>query len=358
MKIDDIEGCRANPEKELRKTNFMDPRDINKEFTFTSSRSVDPLRPEYLIRDDTGYPLCSALVTIGPVQGSQPRQLVKTSTEAHFRHLKTDDIDGATASTKGLGPFANKPRSTVRNSIDVSDIDGTKMESLRRGPVTTRCVNPNAPVYQYPGHSEEPKAVLETKVVPLVEKHFTENEGKFFGVTPAPSVRRGSGNRENSPGGEAKKEDWVAEANRAKFYGDDSRLQSPRIREEQLQRNRQRFYSNTPPFGRPPVFEEVFRTGSIQLPKPTNPLESINPSELHQSAKAFYAASSTHPRSPGSELPSSRGSITSQRQLSSPKEGEEGGKTGYKFAIPRAEIGAASSRGSSLKSSARKVLET
>lgn len=42
MKLDDIEGCRSKPERELRKTNFMDPKDINKEYLFVTKRSSIP----------------------------------------------------------------------------------------------------------------------------------------------------------------------------------------------------------------------------------------------------------------------------------------------------------------------------
>lgn len=54
MKLDDIEGARANPDKLLQKTSFMDPTDINKEFIFKTKRTVDPLEPTYTVRDDTG----------------------------------------------------------------------------------------------------------------------------------------------------------------------------------------------------------------------------------------------------------------------------------------------------------------
>lgn len=252
------------------------------------------------------------------------------SLEAHKSHLNTQDIEGAQVGTKGLGPFAFQPRSTVRNSIDVSDIEGTQMESLKRAPVTKRCTNPVSPVYQYPGHSEEPPStVAQVKVELPAEKHFKDNQAQFYGETPAPSSPKATS-------AHSAQLDASAEADRARFYADESRLQSPRLKAALLERDQARFHSNTPPFGRPPGFEEVFRPGSLHLAKPRYP--AIDPVDLQRSAKAFYGLSPSV----------SRGSAASA--LSSDSK--------YKFTLSRGAIGAVGSRHSSLQSSARQIVET
>lgn len=255
---------------------------------------------------------------------------MSTSIEAHTTSLDTKDIEGAQSGTKGLGPFAFKPRSTLRNSIDISDIEGTQMESLKRAPVTKRCTNPVSPTYQYPGHTQEPqKPPISMQTQAPIERHFQHNQAKFFGETPSETV---ASSKIATPAGSVKL-DASVEADRAKFYGDESRLQSPRLQNALLERDKARFYSNTPPFGRPQGFEEVFRPGSIHLAKPKlgNP---VDPVELQRSAKTFYGVS-----------PSSRGSLASSTDSK------------YKFTLQRGEIGSTGSRPSSLRSSARQIVE-
>jgi len=255
------------------------------------------------------------------------------SLEAHKSHLNTQDIEGAQVGTKGLGPFAFKPRSTVRNSIDVSDIEGTQMESLKRAPATKRCTNPVSPVYQYPGQSEEPPStIVQAKEELPIEKHFKENQAQFYGEPPL-SPRAPS---------HSTKLDASAEADRARFYADESRLQSPGLKAALFERDTARFHSNTPPFGRPPGFEEVFRPGSLHLAKPRFP-PAIDPADLQRSAKTFYGVSPSV----------SRGSAASS-QARSPQSSD----SKYKFTLPRGEIGAVSSRHSSLRASARQIVET
>ena len=279
-------------------------------------------------------------MTIGPVAGSHPRPLVNTSLEAHKSHLNTLDIEGAQSGTKGLGPFAFKPRSTLRNSIDVADIEGAQMESLKRAPVTKRCTNPVSPIYQYPGHSEEqPPTVVQAKAEPVTDRHFRENQAQFFGETP--SVAAAS--PKVSPAQSARV-DASAEADRAKFYADESRLQSPGLKAALMERDKARFYSNTPPFGRPPGFEEVFRPGSLHLAKPRYPPDN-DPIGFQRSAKTFYGVSPSI----------SRGSIASSKV---PPQSPSSSDSKYKFTLPRGEIGAVGSRHSSLRSSAKQIVET
>ena len=60
--------------------------------------------------------------------------------------LNIHDIEGAKASTKGLGVFAvNHQRKEFRNSLDIKDIDGAHSGSLKKCPQTKRCYNPLNP---------------------------------------------------------------------------------------------------------------------------------------------------------------------------------------------------------------------
>jgi hypothetical protein len=162
------------------------------------------------------------------------------------------------------------------------------MESLKRAPVTKRCTNPVSPTYQYPGHSEkQPPAVVQAKAEPVADRHYRENQAQFFGEAPSvaavsPKVSPAQSARMDAP----------AEADRVKFYGDESRLRT----EGSAARARQsRFYSNTSPFGRPPGFEEVFRPGSLHLAKPRYPTDN-DPIGFQRSAKTFYGVSLYIPR--------------------------------------------------------------
>ena len=69
--------------------------------------------------------------------------------------LKTQDILGATASSKGLGVFAEvHQRRGVRGINKTDDIDGAQAGSLKRGTNTKRFTNPLDPNYQLLGHTE------------------------------------------------------------------------------------------------------------------------------------------------------------------------------------------------------------
>ncbi len=66
--------------------------------------------------------------------------------------MRTKDIEGAQASTKGLGIFANtKRRELIKNSLDNTDVHGAHVGSLKKGPVTNRRTNPLLMDYKYPG---------------------------------------------------------------------------------------------------------------------------------------------------------------------------------------------------------------
>ena len=63
---------------------------------------MNPLSPSYTIRDESGN-----LVEIGEVEGSKPCVLPPPKQDPRLvASLRTEDVIGAKASTKGLGVFA------------------------------------------------------------------------------------------------------------------------------------------------------------------------------------------------------------------------------------------------------------
>ena len=69
---------------------------------FVTKRSVNPLNPIYTIRDEDGKPF-----EIGAIQGNKPQVLPPKRERGEVSlTLKTQDILGATAGSKGLGVFA------------------------------------------------------------------------------------------------------------------------------------------------------------------------------------------------------------------------------------------------------------
>ena len=60
--------------------------------------------------------------------------------------MKTEDILGAKHGTKGLGVFeVNHERKEFRNTMNIEDIEGAKVGSLKKCPPTKRCYNPLNP---------------------------------------------------------------------------------------------------------------------------------------------------------------------------------------------------------------------
>lgn len=119
INVRDIDGAKPRPERLLKKPDLVDPRDINNDQIFKSKRSVNPLVPEYVCRDEDGK-----LSEIGAVTGSRPKVLVRTTTAPHSRHLITSDIEGAKTGTVGLGPIGTLDRRNTRNPTNVADIEG------------------------------------------------------------------------------------------------------------------------------------------------------------------------------------------------------------------------------------------
>jgi hypothetical protein len=130
-------------------------------------RSTNPMNPSYTIRDENGN-----LFEIGQVEGSKPYVLPPERKDEKFKStsLKTGDIMGAKADTKGKGVFAeNHERKEFKETNRMNDIEGAFSGSLKKGPTTTRISNPLEPNYAIPGFSElaNPNDVYGQPKVPL-----------------------------------------------------------------------------------------------------------------------------------------------------------------------------------------------
>ena len=104
-KIDDIPGTKAVPRHQERKNSAgfttYDYRDVT-QVHFQTKRHVNPLNPNYTIRDEEGK-----AVTIGEIKGNKPQVLPPKRERGEVTlALKTQDILGATAGSKGLGVFS------------------------------------------------------------------------------------------------------------------------------------------------------------------------------------------------------------------------------------------------------------
>ena len=142
MDIKDIYGATVKEKNTLKKPCFMSPKDINNEALFESTRKTNPLMPEYLCRDED-----NKIVTIGHVEGSNPKILINKAKSPHSRHLDTKDIDGATSGTVGVGPIGTKLRNYIRSPTDTQDIEGAQTGTFKKGITTIRVTNPLDPQY-------------------------------------------------------------------------------------------------------------------------------------------------------------------------------------------------------------------
>ncbi|CDW78556.1 UNKNOWN [Stylonychia lemnae] len=218
MKLDDIEGTKATIRHQARqRSNGFDAYDYSDitKAQFVTMRSTNPLNPTYQTRDDNGN-----LIEIGDVAGSRPQGMPAPRQDPRIiASLRTEDITGAKASTKGLGVFSeNHDRKDYRQTNKTDDIEGAKSGSLRKGPATNRISNPLDPDYQIPGSKElgEQNPYSQTK------NTLTQSQKNFGRSTQQQTAQQTF----NKPGPlsnipeykqEKFKEDYI------KFYGVDER---------------------------------------------------------------------------------------------------------------------------------------
>jgi len=154
--LDDINGTRSiirhKPRPGDQSYSNMDYKDVTQNIS-RSNRCSNPLAPEYVVMAEEK----GKTETIGFVPGSKPTLLGNAPPKKkNLDIMKTSDIHGAAASSKGLGVFANAERrpDQMKSSFIQGDVPGAAASSLRKGPQTKRCTNPLTGDYQIPGHSE------------------------------------------------------------------------------------------------------------------------------------------------------------------------------------------------------------
>ena len=318
MSVQDIEGARPTAPANLKKPNFMDPRDINKGETHVYGRSTNPLIPEYLVRDADG-----ALVTIGHVEGSIPSQSIKLTTAPHKRHLDNSDIEGAAAGTKGLGPVGKRSRNYEKHLVSSSDIEGAQSGTLKKGITTIRSINPLNPNYTW--QTEDPLDLPKPKTIVQVptDPAFLKNNSKFFGVSPAVSVSK------SPPRSQSSSRQSGFNLNAGRFFAPE--FSSPETKEKLFKQNAQKFYENQQKTSIS-HFENIRNPGSINLPKPKTNFVQVESPEFQKDLNKFYLGESR----PGSydkvsqqSFEKNKGNVSRQSVHSDAK---------YQFALARSEI--------------------
>ena len=106
-------------------------------------RNTNPLRPQYK------WTYIEDKKLLGPIDGNIPIVYSKYMYRNPF-NLNTKDIEGANTGSKY--PILRFKGNTYY--LNTKDIKGAQGDTLIRGIITKRNINPITPVYQYLGHSE------------------------------------------------------------------------------------------------------------------------------------------------------------------------------------------------------------
>ena len=127
----------------LRKTRYeyMNYDDVTKKKIIY--RNTNPLRPQYK------WTYIEDKKLLGPIDGNIPIVYSKYMYRNPF-NLNTKDIEGANTGSKY--PILRFKGNTYY--LNTKDIKGAQGDTLIRGIITKRNINPITPVYQYLGHSE------------------------------------------------------------------------------------------------------------------------------------------------------------------------------------------------------------
>jgi hypothetical protein len=328
--VADIEGTRPTPEVTRKKADFTDPRDINRDGIFKTTRTVNPLMPVYSHRGEDGK-----LALIGAVEGSQSRTVVRTTTYPHNRHLITSDIEGAKTGTVGVGAFRYRDRRDPRSPIDISDIEGAMAGSLARGIRTLRQVSPVSPEYTLPGASADKPATSQTTTKQDNQQEWpadpalTTSLGRFYGteraLPKAVEVAKSSPNKD-------------FELASKKFYMDEGEL-SPLSKELELQKATDKFYSESPPIRNVRKFEQFHNPETIHRVRPRFNMVDVKSSQYLRDASKFFEDSAN---------PSSRTLVAGPSVPNDPSSPRDQASTGgnsdsaYHFRISRDQIKAPS----------------
>jgi len=145
--VEDIDG--AKPKKEWLpqgKQSSLNVKDINYFWEFHTKRQTDPLSPRYKVVDQENN-----LVEYGKLDNKVAVRHPKEVNKVVSFDLKTDDINGAQASTSTQHVTKLQTRDTL---IKTEDIPGAQTGTLKKGIETKRQLDPLWPSYKVPGHTE------------------------------------------------------------------------------------------------------------------------------------------------------------------------------------------------------------
>lgn len=153
--------------------------DINKKIKSKSKRVTNPLNPVYQFKfknQDT--------IEIGDIDHNKPRILHKESNKDQY-NLLTMDIGGAQASTFGNKMFKEKNRRNFIDTNNITDINGAKIGTLKKGLQTKRKINPLDPEYKLSDRFTEgfligsEHKIFDEKIERLKEEHRNKPIGKY-----------------------------------------------------------------------------------------------------------------------------------------------------------------------------------
>ena len=145
LNIDDIKGSSPT-QRYVRKTKYdnIDYSDIKK-IKQGRNRDVNPLSPIY----NWNYSINNIKYNVGPIERNQPNPFSVFKYKMPFI-LNNDDIEGAKAGSKNR--YKNFKGSN--SCLNIGDIKGAIHDTLIRGIITKRCLNPLNPNYRYLGEEE------------------------------------------------------------------------------------------------------------------------------------------------------------------------------------------------------------
>ncbi|CAD8154622.1 unnamed protein product [Paramecium pentaurelia] len=149
--MEEVEG--SHPRQLFLPKDYVDSlqvKDINNDQLHKYIRNTNPIEPIYQHRDEEGK-----LVQIGFIDGSKTKQLHPiTINKFASSILTTQDIVGAQAGSHSQHFLRTNQRKDYRQTNSISDIEGVKAGTLKKGIESKRYTNPLMPAYQMPGNSE------------------------------------------------------------------------------------------------------------------------------------------------------------------------------------------------------------
>ena len=276
-------------------------KDINEFFEFHSKRVVDPLSPRYTLVNEENQKF-----EYGAVRGN--KSMIRHPKEPHrvmSFDLKTDDIEGAHAST------ATEPvrKINTRNNINrIDDIPGAQVHSLKKGITTNRHLDPLRPQYKLPGHSEMPPDFFRNSKPVGLSKHATEK--KILPSIEQKSAVPVQSQRQEEPKSQVSADEPIRSAGIAKKVSTENKLQlddvkfdgNRDVQPQTVEQNTKEFFRGYTPTGDDPkakTFSNLLAgTGQRTLGRSATTTNALT----KQSIKKFYGVEDRGLVSSGSDF--------------------------------------------------------